>query len=378
MLILTVLIAAAMPARALADSADLDAAQKLTREVCEAMGRRDFKPLQDLIHNGDIRNELVRRMPDTYPTDPKTRQEIAAGFVKEIETEVPRIWAAVATAERVLLPPRDEKGSLAVTARFDSPSAQKAQFTVFQTFRYRAAPEGPRLVNIETPLAGYDIVSATAATMPPHWPQTPEDKEQLRQQVAVLAAIRRGSHFDEERAARQALKESPGDIIFRLKLAEALASMKKHDDEKELYGDMLARGQAVLFAHYQLAAVAVEEEHYDEAIAQFQVVLDGIGEDDWILTQLANAQVLGGKTAEAKATLERALKINPFSRYALLQRARLRVHEGDLDGAAADLRLVKEHHGLNAVSLLKDPDLSKVVLADPYRDILDRPPPKTP
>ena len=70
----------------------------------------------------------------------------------------------------------------------------------------------------------------------------------------------------------------------------------------------------------------------------FRIVLDGLGEDDWILAQIANAQMLAGKTAEAKATLERALKINPFSRYALEQRARLRIHEGDFEGAAADLR----------------------------------------
>jgi tetratricopeptide (TPR) repeat protein len=378
MLILIASVAAAAPARALADSAGLDAAQKLTREVCEAIGRKDFKPLQELIRNGDIQNELIQRMPETYPTDPKRRQAIAAGFMKMVEAQVPKIWAAATTAERCMLPPRDEKGSLVVTVRFDSRSEQKAQFTIFQTFRYRASPEGLRLVNIETPLAGIDIVSATAATMPAHWPQTPADRERLARQQAVIVAMMRGSHFDEERAARQALKESPDDTFFRLKLADALASMKKHDDEKELYRDMLARGQAVLFAHYQLATVAVTEGRYDEAVAQFQTVLDRLGEDDWLLTQIANAQMLAGKTAEAKGTLERALKASPFSRYALLQRARLRVHEGDLDGAAADLRLVKEHHGLNAVSVLEDPDLSKVVLADKYRDILGRPPPTTP
>ena len=183
----------------------------------------------------------------------------------------------------------------------------------------------------------------------------------------------RGSHFEAEKAARKALKESPDDMLFRLTLARALVSMKKYDDAKELYRDMLARGQAVLFAHDQLATLAVEEQHYDEAIAQFQIVLDGLGEDDWILTQIAHAQMLAGKTAEAKATLERAFKISPFSRYALEQRARLRIHAGDLDGAAADLRMVKEHHGQNVVALLKDPDFSTLVLMEKYGDIIDRP-----
>ena len=104
--------------------------------------------------------------------------------------------------------------------------------------------------------------------MPPHWPQLPEDKERLHRQEAVILAMLRGSHFDAEKAARQALKESPDDVLFRLKLADALVAMKKYDDAKELYRDMLARGQAVLFAHYQLATLAVEEEHYDEAVAQ--------------------------------------------------------------------------------------------------------------
>ena len=135
--------------------------------------------------------------------------------------------------------------------------------------------------------------------------------------------------------------------------------MKKYDDAKALYRDMLARGQAVLFAHYQLAATALDEQRYDEALAQLQIVLDGLPEDDWLLAQLANAQMLAGKTAEAKATLDRAFKLSPFSRHALLQRARLRIREGDLDGAAADLRTVKERYGQNIVMLLKDPDFSK-------------------
>jgi pentatricopeptide repeat protein len=161
-------------------------------------------------------------------------------------------------------------------------------------------------------------------------------------------------------------------MVFRLTLARALGSMKKYDDAKELYRDMLARGQAVLFAHYQLAAMAIEEQHYDEAIAQLQLVLDGLPEDDWLLAQLANAQMLAGKTAEAKATLDRALKLSPLSRHALQQRARLRIREKDLDGAAADLRTVKEHHGQNIVVLLKDPDFSQVVLMEKYGDIIGR------
>jgi tetratricopeptide (TPR) repeat protein len=196
----------------------------------------------------------------------------------------------------------------------------------------------------------------------------------------------RGAHLEAEKAAREALKESPDDMAFRMALAGALVSMHKFDDARELYRDMLARGQAVLFARYQLAALAIAEEHYDEAVAHLQAVLDGLAEDDWILAQIANAQRLAGlaatqpaaKTAEAKATVERALKISPFSRHALEQRAKLRIHAGDLDGAAADLRMIKEHHGLNVVALLKDPDFSKLVLMEKYGDILDRPEAKSP
>jgi tetratricopeptide (TPR) repeat protein len=183
----------------------------------------------------------------------------------------------------------------------------------------------------------------------------------------------RGSHFEAEKAARKALKESPEDMVFRLTLARALDAMQKYEDEKDLCRDMLARGQAILFAHNQLARMAVEGQRYDEAIAQLQVVLDGLPQDDWLLARLANVQMLAGKTAEAKATLERAFKISPFSRHALEQRARLRIREGDLDGAAADLRTVKEQYGKNALALLKDPDFSKLVLMDKYSDLIDRP-----
>jgi len=376
-LLILIALTTAPPVRALGGPADLDAAQKLTREVCDAMARKDFKPLQELIRNGDIRDELVKRMPGSYPSSAAERQGIANGFVKEIEKEVPRIWTEAAKAERFMLPPRDEKGSLVVTVRFDSPNAQKAQFTVFQIFRYRASPGGLRLANIETPLAGLDIVSTQSALMPPHWPEWPEDKERSHQQAAVIIPLMRGSHFEAEKAARLALKQFPDDVLFRLKLADALVAMKKYDDVKELYRDMLARGQVVLFAHYQLATLAVEEQHYDEAIAHLQTVLDGLGEDDWILAKLADAQMLAGKTAEAKATLERALKISPFSRYALEERARLRIHAGDFDGAADDLRTVKKNHGQNVVALLKDPDFSKLVLMEKYGDILNRPPATT-
>ena len=263
--------------------------------------------------------------------------------------------------------------------RFDSRNKQRAQVTVFQVFRYRTSPEGLRLVNIQTPLAGPDLVSTAASLMPAHWPQSLDDEEKKQRQQAVIVQMMRGSHFEAEQAARKALKESPEDLVFRLALGRALDSMKKYDDAKELYRDMLARGQAVLFVHNQLAAQAMAEEHYDEAVTHLQAVVDGLPADDWLLVQLANAQMLAGKTAEAKATLERALKIAPLSRHALEQRARLRIRTGDLDGAAADLRTVKQHYGRNIVALLKDPDFSKIVLMDKYADIIDRAaPPKAP
>jgi hypothetical protein len=40
--------------------------------------------------------------------------------------------------------------------------------------------------------------------------------------------------------------------------------------------------------------------------------------------------------------------------------------------------MIKEHHGLNVVALLKDPDFSKLVLMEKYGDILDRPEAKSP
>jgi len=376
---LLIALIAAPPMRALGAPADLAAAQKLTRDVCEAMAHRDFKPLLELIRKGDIQSELIARMPEGYPADPKQREEIAGGFMKTIEAGVPQIWSYAPAAERFLAPPREEKSVLAVPVRFDSGNKQRAQVTVFQVFRYRASPDGLRLVNIETPLAGPDLVSSAASLMPAHWPESPADTEKKQRQQTVIVQMMRGSHFEAEQAARKALKESPEDIVFRLALGRALDSMKKYDDSKELYRDMLARGQAVLFVHNQLAAQAMAEEHYSEAVTHLQAVVDGLPEDDWLLVQLANAQMLAGKNAEAKATLERALKINPLSRHALEQRARLRIREGDLDGAAADLRTVKEHYGQNVVTLLKDPDFSKVVLMDKYADIIDRAvPPKSP
>ena len=215
--------------------------------------------------------------------------------------------------------------------------------------------------------------SVPVTQLPAHWPQLPEDNEQRRRKQAVIYAMLRGSHFEAEKAAREALKESPDDWVFRTTLAGALISMRKYDDAREVYRDMLARGQAVLFAHYQLATLDIAQEHYDEAIPHLQTVLDGLGEDDWILTQLANARMLAGKTTDAKVTLERALKVNPFSHYALEKRAKLRIQEGDLDGAAADLRTIKAHGGLNILALLKDADFSKLVLMEKYGDILDRP-----
>jgi tetratricopeptide (TPR) repeat protein len=372
-MILMALIAAAPPMRALGDPAGLAAAQRLTGEVCEAMAEKDFEPVLKLIREGDIRSELIQRMPEGYPADPKEREQIAEGFMETIEASVPRIWSYAPDAERVLSPPRDEKGVLVVPVRFDSPNTQKAQVTIFQLFRYRTSPKGLRLVNIETPLTGPDLVSTTAALMPAHWPELPEDREKEQRKHAMIVAMLRGSHVEAEKAAREALAESPGDMVFRLTLARALDAMKKYDEAKALCRDMLTRGQAVLFVHNQLATMAMAEERYDEAVAQLQIVLDGLPQDDWLLTRLANAQMLAGKTAEAKATLERALKMSPFSRHALEQRARLRIREGNLDGAAADLRTVKKRHGNNVVALLKDPDFSKLVLMEEYGDLIDRP-----
>jgi tetratricopeptide (TPR) repeat protein len=376
--VLIALIAAA-PMRALAAPADLDAAQKLTREACEAIVHQDVQPLLELIRNGDIRSELLQRMPEGYPSDPEEREKIAAAFMERLETDLTKILSSAAGAELYLPSPREDKDSLVVPVRFDCGSAQKTRFTIFQIFRYRTSPEGPRLVNMETPLAGRDLVSGTASLMPPHWPELAEDKEKLRQKAQVILAMLRGSHVEAEKAAREALKESPDDMVFRLALSGALVSIKKYEDAKALYNDMLARGQAVLFAHNQLATLAVEQQNYDEAIAHLRIVQEGLGEDDCILAQIANAQRLAGKTAEAKTTLDRALQISPFSLHALEQRARLRIGQGDLDGAADDLRLVKTHHGLGVLTLLKDPEFSKLVLMEKYGDLIDRTPePKAP
>ena len=70
-LLILIALIAATPMRALGDPADLDAAQKLTRKVCEAMAHKDFKPILELIRNGDIRSQLIRRMPEGYPADPQ-------------------------------------------------------------------------------------------------------------------------------------------------------------------------------------------------------------------------------------------------------------------------------------------------------------------
>jgi tetratricopeptide (TPR) repeat protein len=372
LMILTALIAAT-PMRALGDPAGLAAAQKLTGEVCEAMAQKDFEPVLKLIREGDIRSELIQRMPEGYPADPKEREKIAEGFMGTIAASVPGIWSYAPEAERFQSPPRDEKGVLVVPVRFDSPITQKVQATVFQLFRYRTSPKGLRLINIETPLTGPDLVSSMAALMPAHWPELPEDREKEQRKQAMIAAMLRRSHVEAEKAARAALAESPGDMVFRLTLARAMDAMKQYPEEKEVCRGLLSRGQAVLFAHNQLATMAVEEGRYDEAVAQLQIVLEALPQDDWLLARLANAQMLAGKTAEAKATLERALKISPFSRHALEQRARLRIREGNLDGAAADLRTVEEHHGKNIVALLKDPDFSKLVLMEKYGDLIDRP-----
>ena len=147
------------------------------------MSHKDFEPVLELIRTGDIPGELIKRMPAGYPADPKERERIAADSWKRSRRASPRIWSYAADAERFLPPPRDEKGFLVVPVRFDSRNAEKVQVTVFQLFRYRAAPEGPRLVNIETPLTGPDIVSTAAALMPAHWPESAEDKEKKQRQA---------------------------------------------------------------------------------------------------------------------------------------------------------------------------------------------------
>ncbi len=194
--------------------------------------------------------------------------------------------------------------------------------------------------------------------------------EDSGQQMSMAAKLLGGGNFpDVERRAREALKLSPENLTARLALVNALMAQHKFADAKPMLQTLIDRDEEALFAHRELAIIATQSNDYAEAVRHLNALLDGLGEDEATLLDLAGMELSAGNSAEAEKALGRALAVNPTSFGALEMRARILIRRNNFDDAANDLRAIRKAYPASADYLSKDPEFSKLKSMGKYADL---------
>jgi tetratricopeptide (TPR) repeat protein len=206
--------------------------------------------------------------------------------------------------------------------------------------------------------------------------KAPQPASTLIQDVSPADKLRGGSDFpDVERRARAALKYAPDNLSVRIALANALMVQGRYAEAKPLLQTMADRDECTLYADRQLAIIATQANDYPEAIRRLNALLDGLGEDEGALLDLARIQLSADNSAEAEKALTRALAVAPKSFGALEMRARILIRRNDMDGAAADLRAIRTFYNRPPDYFSKDADFKKLKGAEKYADIFAASPP---
>ena len=174
--------------------------------------------------------------------------------------------------------------------------------------------------------------------------------------------------------ARRLLGVAPDDFAVRLALTRALLAQAKSDQARPLLEQMLKRGEAHLFAHYNLAHVLSAAGDGPAAVKHMEAVVGELRDDDALLAELAILQLHAGDPPGAKSTLDRAAAIDANSFEVLACRARLLVRENDLDAAAGLLRRLKQMDGPALSALLHEADFASLRGVGKNADLFAPPP----
>ena len=492
------------------DARQIEAVALLTEAVAKGLVAGRTQPLLDLVGEGQITDVLLHEATQRWGLSEDRQARLAVGLVEGWRKLAAEMARAVKDAFPHLMPARAEQGHIVATVRFDLPEARN-----YLLFRYRPSSRGPRLVNIEYPLLGMDLVDIMLTRMPRHRPprisrdRLPDTRprgqvrEVATKTVALLFALvaiawafwrrgrpkgreggrseRRGKegegqgraesgenaqsgisgisgektrsemsgsgargargvrgargaggaggarnsfvrhpalyaalvlyaavfciawhgvaarnrrhaeavrewqlaadrqrlveqslagrHAEAETLARKLAVAAPDDALMRCLLAGALMQQKKHGEAKPILEHMVRQDQAPIYAHHQLAMLALAEGRQDDAMRHLGSVLDGLGNDDAIMVDIAGVYAMIGKMESAREWLGRALAANPRSFDALILRARLAARAGELDAAAADLRAMRRHHLVDPSSLARDPDFKRLRDSPEFADV---------
>jgi len=470
------------------DARQLQTVALLTEAVAKGLVAGRTQPLLDLVGAGEITDVLLREATQRWGLSEDQQARLAVGLHEGWRRLAGEMARGVKDAFPHLMPARAERGHIVATVRFDLPEARN-----YLLFRYRPSSRGPRLVNIEYPLLGMDLVDIMLTRMPRHKPPAhlpdPTPRGQAREVATKTAALlfalvaiawavwRRGRmkggkdgrsegskpsnkggkegdgerraesgesansgisgrgargakgakhsfvrhpalyaalvlyaavfcvayhgvaarnrrhaeavrewqlaadrqrlveyslagrHAEAEDLARKLALAAPDDALMRCLLAGALMQQEKHTQAKPVLEQMVRQDQAPIYAHHQLGMLALAEGRHADAIRHLGSVLDGLGNDDAIMVDIAGVHAMTGETQRARDWLGRALAANPQSFDALILRARLAVRAGELDAAAADLRAMRRHHLVEPGSLARDPDFKRLRDSPEFADV---------
>ena len=170
------------------DARQLEAVALLTEAVAKGLVSGRTQPLLDLVAEGQITDVLLREATQRWGLSQDQQARLAVGLVEGWRRLAGEMARGVQDAFPHLMPPRAEQGHIVATVRFDLPEARN-----YLLFRYRPSSRGPRLVNIEYPLLGMDLVNIMLTRMPRHKPPRhlpdPTPRGQAREVATKTAAL---------------------------------------------------------------------------------------------------------------------------------------------------------------------------------------------
>ena len=226
--------------------------------------------------------EQLRACADLLAADPVAAAARLREFLKHnpLNAEGYRLLAAATAASK-----REASGTVVVSA------------TKFQ------------LVHVTRALQADDLETAEII-LRPHLRENPADAHALRL-LADFATRLGGYDREAEQLLRLVLEIEPDFDAARLELARMMFRREQHDEGLQLISEVLARNSGNHDAQVLKAAILVRAGRFDEALAQYQFLLDQLPRAARLWTAYGQVLKTVGRTTDGIEAFRRAIAIAP-------------------------------------------------------------------
>ena len=137
----------------------------------------------------------------------------------------------------------------------------------------------------------------------------------------------------------------PGEAEILFAIGFCCERLRRSEQAAEYYRDAVAKDGTLKAARERLAAVDVLMGNNDEAIAQYQAMLQAGPEETWMHTALAHLYFRDGKFHEAVEKFETAIALEPTNWSLVDDEVEALVADGQIPGAIDRLRMLLEQQG---------------------------------